>query len=121
MKGFSWEDLFEELDDLSDCNSVSRTIVSPVSVVSGVLVFLSSVVIECFDDVFLDLDGGTIFQEIMKCISSHSENKKAVIEEEDYFAKLKEHEMKVEMKVDADVPLAESAEIKKVREGMGFE
>ena len=53
--GFSWRDLLEELDELSDCESVSRSVVSAVLVVSDVFVSLSSVVTECSDDLSLDL------------------------------------------------------------------
>ena len=66
---------------MSDCESVSRAVVSAVLVVSDVLVSLSSVATECFDDVSLDPDWefvesqsfafskkrpfvGTVFQEI---------------------------------------------------------
>ena len=43
----------EKPDDLSDCESVSRTDVSAVLVVTDMPVFPSSVVTECFDDVTL--------------------------------------------------------------------
>ena len=54
--GVSWSDVLDNLDVLSDCESESRAVVSAVLVVSDVLVSLSSVVTECFDDVVLDLE-----------------------------------------------------------------
>ena len=54
--GFSWWDFLEEPDDVSDCESESRAVVSAVPVVSDVLASPSSVVTECFDDVSLDPD-----------------------------------------------------------------
>ena len=82
--GFSWEDFLEELDDLSDCKSESRAVVSAVLVVSDALVSPSSLMTECFDEVSLDLDWefvesqsfsfsmkrpfvGTVCQDIMTC------------------------------------------------------
>ena len=73
----------EELEDLSVCESESRAVASVVLAVSDVLVSLSSVLTECFDDVSLDPDWefvesrsfslskerpfvGTVFQEIMR-------------------------------------------------------
>ena len=44
--GFSWEDLLEKPDDLSDCEPETRTDVSAVLGVTDVLVFPYLVVIE---------------------------------------------------------------------------
>ena len=50
--GFSWRDLLEEPDDLSDCDPETRTDVSAVHDVTVVLVSPSSVLTECSRDVF---------------------------------------------------------------------
>ena len=49
-------DLLENPDDLSDCEPETRTNVSAVPVVTDVVVSLSSVVTECYEDVSLDSD-----------------------------------------------------------------
>ena len=73
--GFSWRDLLEEPDDLSDCESVSRAVVSVVPVVSDVHVSPSSVVTECFDDVSLDPD-----REFVESQSFFSSKKRPFVE-----------------------------------------
>ena len=47
--GFSWEDLLEKLEDLSDCEPETRTDVSAVHVVTNVLASPSSLVTEFCD------------------------------------------------------------------------
>ena len=71
---FSWEDLLEEPDDLSDCDPQTRTNVSAVPDVAVVLVSPSSLVTECLGDVSLDSD-----REFVEPQSSSFSEKRAFV------------------------------------------
>ena len=75
--GFSWEDLLEKPDELSECEPGTRTDVSAVLVVTDVLVSPSSVVTDCWDGVSLDSDW-----EFVEPQSFSFSNKRSVVLEE---------------------------------------